>query len=109
MSVRGSSKIIGGAFVLLTLSGPVEAGHVQSWLDSRGGCSPGPLQLMGFHGLRGIPEFLGKRAQDWTDEDVDDFQRVYSACARQYPVTATSVLNPTSRQMEEAISGVVRP
>jgi hypothetical protein len=96
MAIRASSIVVGGSFALLLLSASAEAGHVQSWLDSRGGCSPGPLQLMGFNAPRGLREFLGKQAQDWTDEDVDEFQRVYSACAKRYPVTATNVLNATA-------------
>jgi hypothetical protein len=107
MAIRASSTVVGMSFALFLLSGPAAAGHVQSWLDSRGGCSPGPLQLMDFHPPRGLREFLGKQAQAWTDEDVEEFQRVYSACVKQHAVFATGVVNPTASQIEATISGAV--
>lgn len=106
MSCNIRSKFLVAVCAFLSLSDVSYAGHVQSWLDSRGGCSPGPLMGMN-HVRRGDREFLGKKALEWTDADIEEFRQLYSACTRRYPAINIMKLNPTPAEISADIEQVV--
>ncbi|WP_441279804.1 hypothetical protein AB7535_35760 [Bradyrhizobium sp. 956_D2_N1_4] len=56
--------------------------------------------------LRGRAQFLEKKAEDWTDGDIDEFRRVYSACTKRYPAVNVS-LNASPAQMDAHVEKVV--
>ncbi|TFV44501.1 hypothetical protein [Bradyrhizobium niftali] len=89
---------------LLASANIADAGYVQSWLDSKGGCQPGPLQLMGDYVRPGDRAFLGRPAQDWTDEDVEEYRTVYAACVRRFASFATGMVNPTPEKIEARVA-----
>ncbi|AWO92694.2 MULTISPECIES: hypothetical protein [Bradyrhizobium] len=97
----------GAALGVLFVAGVADAGYVQSWLDSKGGCQPGPLQLMEGYVRPGDRAFLGRPADAWTDEDLDEFVSVYSACVRRNAIFALGTANPTPEKIEAHISQTV--
>ncbi|WP_315769008.1 hypothetical protein [Bradyrhizobium sp. SZCCHNR2012] len=105
MLFRSSLTLVCLALALIFRIDSAGAGYVQSWLDTRGGCSPGPLMLMRSP-LRGRP-FLGKAGPDWTDADVDEFRQVYAACTRRNPVVNLMKLDATQAQIDAHIEEVV--
>ncbi|WP_051448388.1 hypothetical protein [Bradyrhizobium sp. WSM1417] len=83
MLSQNKQFLLGTMLSLLVSS--ANAGHVQTWLESKGGCQPGSLMLLGGYIRPGDRGFLGKAAEAWTDEDVEEYRSVVLACARRYP------------------------
>lgn len=85
MLSRKKQFLWGTMLSLFFNSSSANAGHVQMWLESKGGCQPGNLMLLGGYIRLGDRSFLGKAAEAWTDEDVEEYRSVVLACARRYP------------------------
>lgn len=58
-------------------AGVSEAGYVQSWVDSRGGCERAWSELARAPVTR---EFLGRASTEWTDEMVNEYSQVVDRC-----------------------------
>ena len=107
MTFRNLMISSSAAMALLASANIADAGYVQSWLDSKGGCQPGSLQLLGDYVRPGDRTFLRRPAQDCTDEDVEEYLTVYAACVRRFASFATGMVNPTPEKIEARVAEAV--
>ncbi|WP_157196509.1 DUF2992 family protein [Methylobacterium sp. 88A] len=58
-----------------------DVAYVKNWVDAQGGCRAAlsEMQSISF-GRQNRDEFLGKRFQDWSDRDINEFRAIYAEC-----------------------------
>ena len=58
-----------------------DVAYVKNWVDAQGGCRAALSEMQSINfGRQNRDEFLGKRFQDWSDKDINDFRAIYAEC-----------------------------
>lgn len=86
--------------VATLLTSGADAGQIRNYIEMKGGCRNGGSAAVAVEIMQNtyFPRggtFLGKTALEWTDEDIEDFKKIYAECLRLRPIDVLGSLSAT--------------